>query len=138
MGLIRDMTVEDLNEVVALEDKVQRYKWPREAFEQALRLNQCCTVVDKDSKIVGYSVADLERGHGRTVAVTDPQIAFLFYQYWFERSRELGVRDLYAEVEADNEPAKQMLEHYGFTLAGLRPNFWGVGTVAEVYCKELV
>ena len=129
---IRDMTPEDLDQVMELEKK-QHKPWPRYGFGQAMRLGHYCSVVEEGGKILGYGVAD--GGHGRTICATNSRVALVIYKEWFDYAKKIGAPILWAETDKDNVEAIAMLVRFGFGKSGTRPSYYGPGVDAIVWTR---
>jgi len=140
--MIRAMKIDDLDKIVALEKSLQVHPWPKIAFRQAIEIGQFCIVYEEpvnldggtEKHLIGYGVAD--RGHGRTIAALSMKAANALYGAWMRYAEQIGVEELYAELEASNEVARLRLERFGFQRAGERKHFYGVGSHAEVWTKR--
>lgn len=138
--MIRQMTLMDLPQIIALEQKHQLHPWPKEAFLQALRLKQHCPVYEEDHphdpeaiKITAYGVAD--GGHGRTICAESIEGADAIYQAWFDYGATKKVDSFYAEIEPENRAARIRLKRFGFKKIGELPHFYGVGKHAERWSR---
>lgn len=141
MSHIRLMTLMDLDAILIMEKQHQLHPWPREAFEQALRLKQYCCVYEEDYphgpetvKITAYGVAD--KGHGRTICAIGVEGASAIYKAWFDYGAAIGAKEYYAEIEPENRAARIRLKHFGFELRGEIPHFYGLGKPAQVWARS--
>ncbi len=130
------MTPQDLDQIMPIEQSVQPHAWPREAFLQAIALNQYCIVYEENNIIEAYGCSDY--GHGRTIAATTVEGADAIYRGWLTAAREAGVDKVYAEIETTNRAARIRLKRFGFQMIGTKPNFYGVGQDAQVWERQTV
>lgn len=50
---------------------------------------------------------------------------------------QAGIREVFLEVEENNQPARQLYEAFGFEPSGRRPAYYPSGAAAILYRKEL-
>ena len=55
-GSIRNMTVADLDEVMAIETDIYDYPWTRGIFQDCMRVGYLCHVFEQDDGIKAYGV----------------------------------------------------------------------------------
>lgn len=137
MSLIFDaMLPADIAAIAAIEARQHLTPWQASSFEDALRCNwHACVLRDDDQNptaIAGYfvtmSVGDDEelltitvapdyigQGHGRRLL-----------DRWMQDSRARGVQRLFLEVRASNGSARRLYESVGFTIVGMRKNYYPV------------
>ena len=137
MSLIFDaMLPADIAAIAAIEARQHLTPWQASSFEDALRCNwHACVLRDDDQNptaIAGYfvtmSVGDDEelltitvapdyigQGHGRRLL-----------DRWMQDSRARGVQRLFLEVRESNGSARRLYESVGFTIVGMRKNYYPV------------
>lgn len=137
MSLIFDaMLPADIAAIAAIEARQHLTPWQASSFEDALRCNwHACVLRDDDQNptaIAGYfvtmSVGDDEelltitvapdyigQGHGRRLL-----------DRWMQDSRARGVQRLFLEVRASNGSARRLYESVGFTIVGMRKNYYTI------------
>lgn len=137
MSLIFDaMLPADIPAIAAIEARQHLTPWQASSFEDALRCNwHACVLRDDDQNptaIAGYfvtmSVGDDEelltitvapdyigQGHGRRLL-----------DRWMQDSRARGVQRLFLEVRESNGSARRLYESVGFTIVGMRKNYYPV------------
>jgi hypothetical protein len=138
---VREMITADLNQIIALEKAHQLHPWPKEAFEQALRIGHYCCVYEEGHphdpeavKITAYGVAN--KGHGRTICATGVEGADAIYKAWFDYGTAQGIKEYYAEIEPENRAARIRLKHFGFRLGGVRAHFYGIDKPAHAWVRH--
>ncbi len=128
----RLMTLEDLDQVLAIERKAYSTPWREETFVNELTNNDYSTylVLEKDGIIVAYGGLwnVLDESHITNIAV-DP-----FYQrqgYGQEmmdvlqaKAIELGAKNMTLEVRVSNVAAQKLYENNGFTVEGRRVRYY--------------
>lgn len=137
MSLIFDaMLPADIAAIAAIEARQHLTPWQASSFEDALRCNwHACVLRDDDQNptaIAGYfvtmSVGDDEelltitvapdyigQGHGRRLL-----------DRWMQDSRARGVQRLFLEVRESNGSARRLYESVGFTIVGMRKNYYTI------------
>ena len=137
MSLIFDaMLPSDIAAIAAIEARQHLTPWQASSFEDALRCNwHACVLRDDDQNptaIAGYfvtmSVGDDEelltitvapeyigQGHGRRLL-----------DRWMQDSRARGVQRLFLEVRESNGSARRLYESVGFTIVGMRKNYYTI------------
>jgi ribosomal-protein-alanine acetyltransferase len=127
---MRAMTLEDVNEVLAIEQEVQAYPWTRGNFIDALSHGYVCRVDEDDGEIRGYAVlrpvvdeAELlsigvsalhqRKGLGRAMLREMLYVA-----------REINIRRVFLEVRASNTAAIALYRSTGFGEIGMRRGYY--------------
>ncbi|MDF2560315.1 MAG: ribosomal-protein-alanine acetyltransferase [Microbacterium sp.] len=145
---LRDATVEDLDAIMAIEDRsFPTDAWSRETMAAELASVHGRYLVDEhDGAIIGYggvralrgsADADIQtiallaehRGQGRGRALLRALLA---------AAAERGAREVFLEVRADNPAAEGLYLAEGFEEIGRRPRYYQPDDVdAIVMCLEL-
>lgn len=130
--MLRDMTADDIDTVLAIEQQVHAHPWTRGNFSDALDSGYLCKLVQMDGATIGYAVlmqgvddAELldigidaayqRRGLGR--AALEEMLAL---------ARELGKLRVVLEVRASNAAAIGLYRGASFAEIGLRRNYYPV------------
>ena len=130
--VIRRMTVEDIDAVVAIEDATFAHPWNTEAFQQELTRNVAARylVAEKDGEVIGYAgawiildeshitniaVAEQHRGHGYGRLLTESLLAYL---------SNLGAAYATLEVRRSNSRAQTLYGSLGFVGVGWRKKYY--------------
>ncbi|NLY48472.1 MAG: tRNA (adenosine(37)-N6)-threonylcarbamoyltransferase complex dimerization subunit type 1 TsaB [Clostridiales bacterium] len=129
--LIRDMTVNDVDEVYGIEKETFSEPWSRASFTESLSdPNNTYLVAEADDKIVGYcgfwGIAG--EGHICNVAVRQEyrnrEIGYTMLKELIARAKSKGIASMTLEVRSSNQPAINLYKKLGFTEAGTRKNFY--------------
>ncbi len=125
---VRAATCEDIPSLCALEAECFSLPWSAAAFEDFFKNGcSCCLVAEIDGSIVGYVGMNLISGEGE---ITNLAVA--------ASTRRLGVASalmdalcateglyrLMLDVRVSNVPARAFYEKCGFTVDGIRKNFY--------------
>lgn len=144
---IRPMTRADLPEVIAIEKNL----FPTDAWTEDLFLGElvevpasrAIVVLELDENIIGYASLRFvgREGDVNTIAVSTHFQRRGFGQqlldWLLNKAQELGVRELFLDVRADNEPAIKMYRAAGFDRIDIRRNYYDHSVDAHVMRKKL-
>ena len=112
----REMTVEDLEQVVEIENRLFSDPWTKEGFFTFLtKENTMFFVIEEKEKILAYCSMQtvLDEGDILNVAVSP------------DRQREgIGYFLVHLEVREGNGTARRLYERLGFKEDGLRKNYY--------------
>lgn len=129
--ILRDMTADDLDAVLAIEQQVHSHPWTRGNFSDALRSAYACKVYEgAGGEMLGYAIMMLavdeaelldiaiaaqhqRRGLGRKLL---QEMAVL--------ARHRHMRRMVLEVRASNQPAIGLYRSAGFADIGLRREYY--------------
>ena len=129
--MVREMLVEDLEQVMEIEQDLFSVPWTREGFFTFLtRENALFLVVEEKGKILGYCglLMVLDEGDITNVAVKrDRQregIGNFLMESLIRLAADLGVTTIHLEVRAGNERAIRLYERVGFVRDGIRKKYY--------------
>jgi [ribosomal protein S18]-alanine N-acetyltransferase len=129
--VIRRMTVEDLDVVMAIEEASFSVPWTRDTFGGLLRRTDAhLFVAEVDGQVVGYAAVwvVLDQAELGDVAVAEAWrrrgLGRRLLEVVLALMPEVGVRELFLEVRVSNEAARQLYEAYGFAEVGRRKNYY--------------
>ena len=130
--LVRAMTTDDLDGVMAVEQEAFPAPWSRSAFAEELeknRLARYLVALDGET-IVGYAGTWLviNEAHVTNVAVHATRrhegIGRLLMEALMKLARDEGMESMTLEVRVSNEPAKALYQQLGFVSAGIRKSYY--------------
>ena len=131
MQIVRQMEVDDLQQVMAIEEENFSVPWTEKGFLTfLLRYDTLFLVAEEDDKIIGFCgvVMALDEGEITNVAVSQNRqkegIGNLLVESIIRLIAELGVTLLYLEVRQSNERAISLYRRIGFTAVGMRRNYY--------------
>jgi len=130
--VIREMTLDDLEQVVAIDQLSFSLPWPVRSFQFELTDNEAsrCWVTDLDGRIVAMLVGwfIVDELHVATIA-THPEFrgqgfgkSILFHA--LQAAREEGAIKSFLEVRESNEVAQKMYIKFGFVEDGRRAGYY--------------
>lgn len=129
--ILREMSVDDLDQVMEIEQDLFHVPWTREGYFTFLtRKDTMFLVVEEKGQILGYCglLMVLDEGDVTNVAVRrDRQkegIGNFLMQSMIRLAEDLGVKMIHLEVRVSNEAAIRLYERIGFTRDGIRKNYY--------------
>ncbi|MDY4691999.1 MAG: ribosomal protein S18-alanine N-acetyltransferase [Blautia sp.] len=128
---LREMMIDDLDQVMEIETDLFPVPWTREGFFTFLtREDTMFLVVEEKGRILGYCglIMVLDEGDITNVAVRrDRQregIGNFIMESMIRMADCRGVSTLHLEVRVGNETAIRLYERVGFTRDGIRKNYY--------------
>ncbi|MEO0107560.1 MAG: ribosomal protein S18-alanine N-acetyltransferase [candidate division WOR-3 bacterium] len=141
---LEPMTLEDLDEVVRIENSVFSSPWSRRSFVAELGKEYSRPLVARqEGRVVGYAVLWLidDKGHLANLAVDEEVrrrgIGSFLLEAVLAHAYAAGCGSIWLEVRASNTSAQSLYRKYGFTLVGVRRNYYSDHEDALVMCKVL-
>lgn len=129
--LLREMTADDINEVMVLEELVFSDPWPRSAFVDVIEeAGWGGLVAESDGRLVGYAcflVVDVEAHLANIAVATDyrrKSVAKHLLDRIFSVVRSRRCEFILLEVRPSNTEALAFYNTYGFRLLYRRPNYY--------------
>ena len=130
--IIRKMTIEDIEQVIAIDRVSFSLPWPERSFRFDLTDNPAsrCWVAEIDGKVVGMIVAWLivDEVHVATIA-THPDfrrrgVAKKLLAHTLQYLKDEGAQSSFLEVRASNFAAQEMYRKFGYEESGVRPRYY--------------
>ena len=130
--MIRKMTLDDIEQVIAIDRVSFSLPWPERSFRYELTDNPAsrCWVAEVDGKIVGMIVVWLivDEVHVATIA-THPEfrrqgIAKNLLAYALQHMSTEGAQSSFLEVRASNLAAQDLYRKFGFEESGVRRRYY--------------
>lgn len=128
----REMTIADVPRIVIIEKESFATPWSQEAFRTELTTNSLARylVLEEGDQIIAYGGywQILDEGHITNIAVAANQRGKGYGRAILEAlirdARSLGVQYMTLEVRRSNAPAIALYESFGFTIEGVRENYY--------------
>lgn len=129
---IRKMTLDDLEQVVAIDQVAFSLPWPARSFQFELTDNLAsrCWVADLDGRVVGMMVAwfIVDEIHIATIA-THPDfrkqgIGEKLLLHTLQSAKEEGALTSFLEVRESNDAALELYRKFGFVESGRRESYY--------------
>ena len=130
--MIRKMTLDDIEQVVAIDRVSFSLPWPERSFRFELTDNPAsrCWVAELDGRIVGMIVVWLivDEVHVATIA-THPDfrrqgIAKNLLSHTLQHLSSEGAQSSFLEVRASNLAAQEMYRKFGYEESGVRRRYY--------------
>ena len=130
--LLRQMTLEDVDGVLAIEKESFTTPWSRGSFIKEVTENKLAyyTVAEMDGVILGYAGVWLivDEGHITNIAVAPKyrgrEIGKKILEKLIEELKNRKILRVTLEVRASNEVAIGLYRSYGFIILGRRPGYY--------------
>jgi [ribosomal protein S18]-alanine N-acetyltransferase len=128
----RNMTVDDLDEVMEVELKSFTVPWSKEAFFNELTKNQFAhyLIVEVDQRVVGYCGVwiIIDEAHITNIALLPEyrgmKLGEALMARVMEQSREMGALRMTLEVRVSNEKAQNLYRKFGFEEGAIRKQYY--------------
>jgi ribosomal-protein-alanine N-acetyltransferase len=130
MPVARPMRLQDLQEVIAIENRIYPFPWTKGNFRDSITAGYECRVFELAGVIVGYGVlmAALDEAHllNLSVAANWQRRGYgrMFLGYFMELARERGCDFISLEVRPSNLPAIRLYRSEGFREIALRRGYY--------------
>lgn len=130
----RRMTEQDLDEVVAIEDKVYPHPWSRGNFIDSIRSDyQAWVLCDGAGRVLGYFLLmfAVDEVHLLNISVRGDLHGRGLGRHQLQKivalGQQHGMLSVLLEVRPSNARALAVYERYGFARIGLRKNYYPAG-----------
>ena len=128
----RNMTVDDLDQVMEVEVNSFTIPWSREAFFNELTKNQFAQylIVEVDQKVVGYCGVwiIIDEAHITNIALLPEyrglKLGEALMAKIMELAREMGALRVTLEVRVSNERAQNLYRKFGFEEGAIRKQYY--------------
>ena len=129
--VIREMSFDDLDQVMEIENAVFSVPWTETGFFTFLiREDAMFLTAEENGEILGYCgvVMAQDEGDITNVAVKETMrrkgVGSLLLESLISETAKRGVKKLFLEVRAGNTKAIPLYEKYGFKNVGIRKNYY--------------
>jgi len=142
-GYIREMSFEDLDAVLKIEEECFKVPWTRNMFLGIMSTPNSRSIVYEIDKIIGYGIAILHKDtvHIANVAVRKEHryqgIGSEILSYLLHFGVSLGKKKAVLEVRPSNLPAISLYGKFGFYKAGIEKWYYPDGEDAVIMVKEI-
>ncbi|MGE5328368.1 MAG: ribosomal protein S18-alanine N-acetyltransferase [Deltaproteobacteria bacterium] len=130
--IIKNMTVNDIEEILIIENLCFTIPWTYESFFNELELNKFAhyNIILFDNQVAGYIGfwQVLDEGHITNVAI-HPKfrrigLACKLIEHTLNFCRYMNITSLTLEVRQSNIPAQNLYRKYGFVEEGIRKQYY--------------
>lgn len=131
MQIVREMTVDDLQQVMVIENENFSMPWTEKGFLTfLLRYDTLFLVAEENEKIIGFcgAIMVLDEAEMTNVAVKKERqregIGALLVTSLMRLIGDLDVKTMHLEVRVSNEQAISLYRRLGFEAVGKRANYY--------------
>ncbi|MBK5252399.1 MAG: ribosomal protein S18-alanine N-acetyltransferase [Peptostreptococcaceae bacterium] len=129
---IREMAIEDIDDILVIEHESFSVPWPREAFESEVLRNAISVyiVAETEGEIIGYGGMwlILDEAHITNVAVKESLrgngVGERLAQFLIDEASKSGAISMTLEVRKGNAAAISLYEKMEFVVEGIRPGYY--------------
>lgn len=130
--ILREMLIDDLDDIMDIEKVAFTTPWSRKAFTMEITENLLAKyiVAEIDSKVVGYAGIwlILDEGHITNIAVSNVYrgqgIGKYLMMGLIDFCKKSKIQNMTLEVRKSNIVAQNLYKKYGFLDCGIRPNYY--------------
>lgn len=138
----RDMTSQDLSQVVLIERNAHISPWARLSFEESLTKNYLCRVIENQNEVVAYSVLSsvADELHILNVVVA-PQcqgagLGHMLMDDVLLLAERNGLKKIFLEVRASNTTAQSLYRKWQFEQISIRKRYYRIPDAQNANDKE--
>lgn len=127
---LRPMTVDDLDNIMAIETTNYNFPWTRQIFVDCLRVGYICQVCERDGQVAGYCIM--------STGASEAHVLNLCIGYGYRRqglgrrllshildiARQKDIGTVFLEVRPSNRAAIHLYDNLGFNQIGTRPDYY--------------
>ena len=144
--IYRQMKIDDLEDVMAIESHAYTYPWSKAIFRDCIGANYHCCVMEVDSELVGYAVFIIAVGECHILNICiHPQLhgrglGRKLLCAVLELASESQAKCVFLEVRPSNIHAISLYESEGFNEVGIRKKYYPAKHGREdavIFPKEL-
>lgn len=129
---VREMTLDDLDQIMEIENMCFTAPWTWESFEKEIRDNHLAKylVILYNEKIVGYGGMwfIIDEAHITNIAINkelrNRKLGSFLVKSMIEYAERLGIHRMTLEVRESNAPAQGLYTKFGFKPCGKRPKYY--------------
>lgn len=127
---LREMTENDLAEVLRIERQNYQYPWSEAIFRDCLKVGYYCVLVLEDEEIAGYGILMLSglETHLLNISIQSESrgngYSKTLLEHFIRKARRSGGKEMFLEVRPSNHTAINLYASIGFNEVGRRPNYY--------------
>lgn len=135
--VLRAMSVEDLDAVMAVEQDAYPFPWSRGNFSDSLSAGYSCWIFEAGEALVGYAVLMLAAGEAHLLNLTIASewqrqgMGRRLLEHLIGVARKYCADTLFLEVRPSNRTACRLYESAGFNEMGRRRGYYPAGAGRE-------
>lgn len=131
MLILSEMTKDDIDGIIEVENQCFVTPWSKHSFEMELENKAALYIVARmDGIVVGYGGVWLiiDEGHVTNIAVRESyrgmNIGSAILDRLIDICKQRNLTSMTLEVRVSNIAAKKLYTNYGFEEVGIRPNYY--------------
>jgi [ribosomal protein S18]-alanine N-acetyltransferase len=130
MPTIRQMTLSDLDAVIAIEREVFLFPWTRGNFSDSVNAGYHCLVLDQGGQLFGYGVMTVgaDEAHLLTLSIAMESQrkgwGERLLRHFIQIARDLHARSMFLDVRVSNVAAARLYERIGFRKVARRRDYY--------------
>lgn len=127
---VRPLLADDLDAVMAIEERAYAFPWTKGIFRDCLRVGYCCWCYEIDGVIHGYGVMSVAAGesHILNLTVNPPSqrrgVGTRLLKHFLQLACRHNADVAMLEVRPSNTAALRLYEKLGFNEIGVRRNYY--------------
>jgi ribosomal-protein-alanine N-acetyltransferase len=131
---LRPMTLDDLDEVMAIETRAYRHPWTHGIFRDCLHVGYCCWVYQEHGELVAYGVMAVGAGEAHLLNLcVRPEsrrqgLGRMFLVHMIDLAIAHQAATLLLEVRPSNRAALRLYRAMGFSEVGIRKGYYPTHT----------
>lgn len=128
--LIKPLAREQLNSIFAIEQSVQQHPWSVSTIEQSFGARSSNFAIEQQELLAGYLFAQVIVDEAELLNISVGKeyqrqgLASALLTAWFESLQKSSVSRCLLEVRKSNLGAIALYQHLGFTLDGIRKDYY--------------
>jgi ribosomal-protein-alanine N-acetyltransferase len=132
----RVMREQDLDVILAIEQRIYPFPWSRGNFADSLSAGYCCTVLETNG-VAGYGILSVAAGESHLLNLSIDVhwqrrgLGGALLGYHLELARTCGASMMLLEVRPSNEAARALYTAHGFVQIAIRPGYYPAGERRE-------
>lgn len=145
--MIRDMTLDDIDEVYAIENEAFFEPKSKEGMIKDLSDNKLLShfVYEVNGEILGFFILNfvMDELEIYTIAVKKEErkrkIGSFLIEEIIKKAKEENIKKIFLEVSTNNSAGLALYNKFGFEVIGTRENYYSLtGENAYSMCKEII
>lgn len=127
---LREMTIDDINDVLSIEREAYEFPWSKTLLEQAVSSTKYCAILQIDEEIKGYGIISFVAGESELLNLCispDQQgkgLSYTLLQHLIDYAAHKDNHDMFLEVRVSNAAGIHLYEKVGFNEIGRRKNYY--------------
>lgn len=126
----RQMSVNDLDEIMSIEPHIYSHPWTRGNFSDSLNSGYSAWVLVHDTKIIGYALMMivLDEAHLLNLSIAKAYqkqgLGRYLLEYMIRKAQQFKTANMFLEVRSSNISAIALYENIGFNEMAVRRGYY--------------